>query len=73
MVRWFLGKFAGALAESYGQRGLVLRTGFLDLKERQRLHQNFQDFLRKNKDAIGNPLDFAVVSDDKLRKDEVRR
>ena len=73
MVCCFLGKCARALAESYGQRGLVLRTGHLDLKEKQQLHRNFQKFLHKNEDAIGNPLDFAVFPDDKFRRDEVRR
>ena len=69
----FLEKYSGALIERFAERGLILRTGALDLHETKKLHESFQEFVRKHKDAIGNILDFAVIPDDLTRRREVTR
>ena len=68
-----LGKHVDALIQIFAERGLIIRGGTLEFQEIRCLHDNFKMFARDFEEVIGNPVDFAVISEDKERRKEVRK
>ena len=62
-----------ALIQIFAERGLIIRRGTLEFQDIRCFHDSFKMFARDFEEVIGNPVDFAVIPEDKERRKEVRK